>query len=707
MRRDDFELPTAPANDRPSDHYQCGSLCSGEHQTANACALGPTSAGICRHEKVKCDPVTTVQLRCRRWKSLTFALGALVLIVGSYVWGQAFYKPGPLSTPHAQILSGQFATASCAACHPQAKLSSLEWFLSGHDESSASQSERCMDCHHATLPRDFARTAHNLSEPRLQQIRDHSQKLTNVSWNQWLPQPSFSNTDVACATCHREHAGADASLTILSDAQCQTCHANRFTSFAKDHPSWNAWPYTEDEPISFNHRSHGERHFPATRDEAGRATHFDCVACHAKTETGEFARTTDYATACGGCHDKTLNQQAGERLDLFVLPSLLKPNRNIVGDWPMAATGFYDGKVGPLARWLLRANREHQAVIQSLPGEGDYARINPEDSTHRQAAETLAVVIRDAMESMAKEGPIPGLTRGSKNSDIENQQIRKILQGLSPQLIGDATQRWFHSTHATVSNEEDQHAKKPRFRMATARGPVVSDDDDILIDTSAGTVGLLSDPLSDVDPVLESTNSEADTDRSVAPPARNQLAISLEHHPVTMQPEGGWYVDDTRMAITYRGHGHADPVLRAAIELAAGLPPESTIRRELLETGPAVACIQCHPGAATVGSVVWKPLQLTHHQDAVLTKFAHDPHMNLPNLADCKQCHSLDTDVGNADNASFMKSVSLSSLKSATGSPHDFGPMTKQLCASCHTNAAAGDSCIKCHLYHTEPTIGH
>ena len=715
MRRDDFELPTAPANDRPSDRFQCGSVCSGDRRFAHACALGPTSSGGCRHEKIKCEPISTGQLRARRLKSITFAVGVLILAIGSYIWEREFYKPGPLSTPHAQILSGQFATASCGACHPQALSSPLTWFLSGHEEASVQQSERCMDCHHTTLPRNFARTAHNLSETRLLQIRETSQKAVNVSWNQHFPSPSFSNTDVACATCHREHGGANASLTSLSDAQCQTCHSNRFASFAKDHPPWEQWPYTTTEPIAFDHRSHAERHFPAARDDAGNVASFDCLRCHAKTETGEFTRTTNYATACGTCHDKALNQRVGERLDLFVLPSLIKPNKDVVGDWPVAATGFFDGKVGPLARWILQTNETNQAAMLVLPGEGDFTRINPGDAAQRAAAETLAVAIREAMESMATKGPIPGFFTTEHN----DAPMRRVLQSLSPQLIGDATQRWFGGAQSRVSSNADLANPSQKFQMAAARQPLPaaddslvgsSDSDDSILSDPLLQDSLLQDPLLEVDPLLEPSTNQPEQDvNQPEPKVRQRRGVTREHDPVKMQPDGGWYVDDTRMAISYRGHGHADPVLQAAIELAAGLPPENGIRRELLGSGPAVACVECHRGAisgsATLSeSVVWKPQASTRSPETLLTKFAHRPHMNLPTLADCKQCHALATGIGNTGETSLMTSVSFSDVAVPSGVSHDFGPLTKQLCASCHTSAAAGDSCTKCHLYHTEPT---
>lgn len=691
MRRDDTDLPVAPPNDRPNARYRCGQVCGGALAKTNSCPLGPTVLGVCRHEKEACVPVLTATSRSRRFRFAILVAGMFFLFGGTYFLNRDFYKPGPLSTPHAQILAGQMTSDSCAACHPKAGDSPLAWFLTGHDSSEVLQSDRCMDCHHTSMPRKFARTAHNLSAEQLQQVRSSAAQTRSVSWNQWLPRPSFAASDVACSSCHREHAGADASLTSLTNEQCQTCHQNRFTSFAVDHPSWNDWPYTSNEPIAFDHRTHSQRHFPSTRDESGNAATFDCLRCHAKTETGEFARITDYATACGSCHDKALNQRTGERLDLFVLPSLIAPDTNVVGQWPPAATGFYDGTTGPLARLLLTGDKYREAM-DSLPGNGDFARVDPDEPAQCKAAETIAVGIRDTIQAMATQGPIPA----AASVLPEQPLVRQILKGLPPQLMWDASQRWFPDARKSVAVNNAMRGPKPSFRMAATRDSLLADEE---LESEEVDPLLADDPLMEADPLME---PDADIRSSLDNRAPVNQPTTLEHNPVTMQPDGGWYVDDSRMAISYRGHGHADPVIQAAIELAAGLSPDNSIRRDLLGSGPALACIECHPGANNVGAVIWKPSLTTRRSGSQFTKFSHSPHMNLPVLADCKHCHQVKDAVG-GDEAHQMTTVSMSDLLNPVASPHDFGPITRHACASCHTANAAGDACIKCHVYHTEP----
>lgn len=691
MRRDDIELPSAPTNDRPNASYRCGATCSGTGNISRYCPLGPTVSGICRSDKESCKPERTSTSIASNFKRALLVIGLFVLITGAYFGKQDFFKPGALSTPHAQILAGKMTSDSCAACHPKAGNSPVAWFLSGHDANETLQSDRCMDCHHTTMPREFARSAHNLSAEELAQVRESTASIKSVSWNRWLPRPEFNETNVACSACHREHAGANASLTSLSNEQCQTCHQNRFTDFATDHPSWNNWPYSTNEPIAFDHLSHSQRHFPGTRDAKGIEEKFDCLQCHAKNDTGEFTRITTYEVACSRCHDKALNQRTGERLDLVVLPSLIEPDTKVVGNWPPEATGFYDGKVGPLTRLLLTRN-DYSAALAALPGNGDFVRVNPNDPHQRQSAETIAVAIRDLVFAMATQGPIPASAR----TQVEHPEVREILKGLPPQLMWDASQRWFRSPRLTSAINAPGPQSPSSFKVASARD--LSPKHELLSDQGKDPLES-EDPLKMEDPLSEKSNRVSDS-LPVSKEMPSRLAAPLEHDPVAMQPDGGWYIDDSRMAVSYRGHGHADPVLKAAIELAAGLSEDNSIRRELLGSGPALACIECHRGANTSGGFTWEPSGSIERIKGRFTKFSHLPHMNLPSLADCKYCHRMNDEFRGGIELNQATTVSMSDLNRHAGTHHDFEPIARHACASCHTANAAGDACIKCHLYH-------
>ena len=683
MRRDDEAMPIAPANDRPSARYRCGVVC-GQATSGVDCPLGPTAAGTCRNEKRPCVPTVSVAQRGRIARRVVAAACLLVIIIGTY-YGRDFYKPGALSTPHAQILAGQLASQSCAACHPGAASSPIAWFLSGHNGDATVQTDRCMDCHHGQLSKQFARSAHNLSPESLASRQSKETTVRAVSWNQWLPRPSFDNADVACAVCHREHGGANVDLTHITNSQCQTCHTERFDSFATDHPDWQDWPYKENDPIAFDHRSHVTKHFPAELDEIGKATPFDCIACHAKTDSGQFARVGSYETMCAQCHDKALRQRTSERIDLFVVPALTNPNLKIVGNWPASATGFNDGKVPPLARVLMSPKDKLQGSIDALPASFDYSRIDPTNDVQQNAAQDVAAAIRGLIEDAAKRGPM----RVLQDDDPSHSAMREILKGLSPQLVSDAAQRWFAPAASTPGRRLGLKEESSRFKLAAMRA-----DGDI--------DALLGGDLLEDDPLLEDA-AEHQPDREPIGTSRRSSKSST-FDPLEMQPAGGWYVDDTRLAISYRGDGHADPVIRAAIELAVGLPKDNTIRRDLLGSGPALACIDCHRVADGYSVVQWKSPNARPKSSDSFTKFSHAPHMNLPTLTDCGYCHQVGGE-GSQDVDEFANTRSMSDVAFTPHHDRDFHPLTKQACANCHTANAAGDSCTKCHYYHSDITL--
>ena len=54
---------------------------------------------------------------------------------------------------------------------------------------------------------------------------------------------------------------SQADLTAIDNVACQTCHQQRYESFAGDHPDFGIWPYERRTRIAFNHASHRDKHF--------------------------------------------------------------------------------------------------------------------------------------------------------------------------------------------------------------------------------------------------------------------------------------------------------------------------------------------------------------------------------------------------------------------------------------------------------------
>lgn len=159
--------------------------------------------------------------RVKLWLTGLAVLGALGWWAGNLVrsdQGKLLYSRGPVASVHSTW------DGECAACHVSfhpigSKIGMSRWL--GH-----AGDERCETCH--------AGPPHS-----------NRQNATEVG---------------ACADCHREHRGADASLVRLPDNDCTRCHAD-----LKHHVSGPLLPQYLD-VTRFDVKGHPE--FKAVRDKA-------------------------------------------------------------------------------------------------------------------------------------------------------------------------------------------------------------------------------------------------------------------------------------------------------------------------------------------------------------------------------------------------------------------------------------------------------
>jgi hypothetical protein len=162
---------------------------------------------------------------------------------------------------------------------------------------------------------------------------------------------------------------------------------------------------------------------------------------------------------------------------------------------------------------------------------------------------------------------------------------------------------------------------------------------------------------------------------------------------------GGWVRDAATLSLRYRPIGHADPWLRAWLDVLGeassgprGARFEPLLRASLKPTAPG-QCGSCHSVERNLaGQLVmqWRPFN-AGDEPRGFTRFNHAPHVMQSQTGDCASCHRVD---GNAQTAANY----------STDDPHrfvtGFAPMTKASCVACHTANAAGDSCTQCHTYH-------
>ena len=723
MRRDELQLRDPPTADRPGDRWMCGRAADD-----SPCAQGPGRFGRCPLAEA-CRPRRTWQGRRKRVSTAAFALVMLTMsLVAWDRWRAEIIKPGNLASPHAQILSGKLTSDRCGTCHVRASASLLQWFstdIPGH--ANVSQTDRCLNCHHTTIDRSRATLAHNLPDQLRNSIRLASTARTGTSWHDLLPGPDFSQQDVQCNACHREHRGADNNLSAVSDAQCQTCHADRFGSFATSHPDWNDWPYGRAQSVSFNHATHASKHFPAARSSSG-PTPFQCADCHVRSIDNELTRTVSYERACKSCHDQGLGVQSADGLELLAIPSLPQDSVDRIGGWPEQATGFFDGAVSPLTQLLIRSDADGRYLLRDIPG-ANLANIDGSNSNAVAAAEQVAQACRELLGDLVTNGQ-SAVTRRIVAAGVTESSAESFVRSLPTQLLVRAEQLWFRNQsdvirHSSVQPQSFRAPVLARPDDRTSRADPGDADDDLLLGeadeallldapVSAGDP-LLGDPLVgdslDGDPLdgdpLDGDPLDGDPldggprpDQRRSGQSRQGSSRAAEFNPEAMLPAGGWYRDDTRLAIQYLGSGHADPVLQAAVDLISELASSDPVRVQLLAVPAIASCFECHPGAVR-RTGAWTSSAMIGRKTE-FTKFRHAPHLNIAVLSDCRHCHQV---------ASSQKSNGQVTLaaKSDRGGPRidpempvEFEPMSRQACAQCHRPHAAGDACIKCHRYHIE-----
>lgn len=162
-------------------------------------------------------------------------------------------------------------------------------------------------------------------------------------------------------------------------------------------------------------------------------------------------------------------------------------------------------------------------------------------------------------------------------------------------------------------------------------------------------------------------------------------------------------------ALYYRVHGHADPVAKAWLDLAARqviASKDGPSRRTALQTLAAMAsddggtaCGKCH-AVGQVNELGQLPWQYRGPTRRPLSRYAHAPHINLLGPArSCGNCHLIDSE---ADYGEFFDALAVADPTLETPYQSNFHPITLDTCSTCHNDTGVGDSCSLCHNYHQD-----
>jgi hypothetical protein len=697
---------------------------------------------------------TMPALRSRR-HAFTLAMTALtlgfLLIAMNSPWSKEFLAPGPLSSPHAQLLAGEGADR-CAACHGAADASFAQW-ISGHhsvtsDGQPVQQSALCMKCHDNTMDAQFALHPHGVSAEDLAKASGRDVGGSLVSSLATMAGLSHGN-EVACSVCHQEHHG-NVSLSQLTDRQCQSCHQNTFASFETGHPEFKSWPQTGRQNIAFDHGSHLNKHFKSANVE------FNCNLCHRDNDRQDVQRLVSFEQACGTCHAQQIADSGQSGWTLFELPRLdmaaIEDLKLDVGNWPVAATGDFDGELPPMMRMLLAGDRNLTQVVSQLSEDFSFGDIDIDDDQSVALAVDLVWGIKGLLHDLSQHGQAAVDHRlmevmGERYSQTVSNEL---LTGLNPEIFAATAKRWLPEVSDEVQKREAQRlSSKERsssmFLTAYVKPmrptqelladnplaggsfesltPLQSADPEsqeggfdeasvMPADIPAANLGdselLAENPLKDITspkskPAARETTQGTPRSTPAAKPKSAKAAVPQELLlPVEfagVAVKSGWYRSDRLLKIGYRPVDHADVIVRSwgdclsRVAHADTNPATSSLFAKMNSSTAAGSCRSCHTLNRTQADDFKFAWSTNRGNDvrAAFTKFSHRPHLTQSSMRECSACHRMNESVslvGTFDGVDGCDGMS------------NFHPIVKADCVSCHQKGRTESGCMQCHNYH-------
>lgn len=436
---------------------------------------GPSPDGQCCMV-LKCQPKKTLRVFRGRWArgAAIFALGAILMVLGSTSRNDLL-APGPLSSHHAQVIQRDQGQQRCATCHPGANDSSLAWLgratgltnmSISADELHVNQSTLCLNCHE-TLKVDLRAPllAHGLPTELLvpESLKQNKIASINQSNNQ-LRQVSLDSKNIdsnsadslACAVCHQEHHGAEHDLLALSDARCQSCHAQQYQGFATDHPEFTDWPLSGSTRIAFSHRSHQGTHFLKANQE------FNCRVCHQEDSQGDLTARPTYQQACGSCHDGEMRASFIQGVSLASLPSINESSLSEAGlstlNWPARAKDDFDGQLPALMKLLLAADPAAAEIMRDLGEDFSFFDIDPDDAQQVDQAANMMASIRNLFDEIQEEGhdAIGYRLKQISGESKLNADLTEYVASLPIEYIDQLQAAWFNSAGTVTTDTFDE-----------------------------------------------------------------------------------------------------------------------------------------------------------------------------------------------------------------------------------------------------------
>ena len=673
--------------ERPNQKWVCGHACSGEgclagpdargncgateecrplrkgdrwHCTRPAmrggpCPDGPRPDGACCRPIPKCTPVRS--LRALRGLTVLFVLAAsvaFVFLVLASKRGASVLSPGDLSFAHAS------AGSRCSDCHAGTENNPASWLAEEkHPGIANADSALCLRCHNVGAAPALA---HSLPEQKIQPLTETARGKSGLAPTPIGLQfasmvssgPHGGDSQLACASCHKEHRGQDSNLKTLSNSQCQSCHAIQFNSLSQGHPQFTKYPFDRRTRIIFDHESHLKTHF--TQEQWKQSAPGSCLDCHQTDPKGGVMELKPFAAICASCHESQIKGKGSVNpgIAFISIPRLderVLVDKFSIGQWPEDA----DQPMTPFLKLLLSSDPELRAALDKL-GDTDLSNLPKADVEKIKATQQVAWGIKSLILDLGAMGQEELIKRieTSLNRPLSNRDREGATALLSSEVLRMSFQSSFPKLQEEVA---DYRAKK----------------------------------------------EPPETDLMPSPPLPSGKSKTVS--PDSWVENGGWYRPESGFTLSYRPRGHSDRFLISWMNLtvdsdtAAAPSAAKAVFDEIAGPKSSGFCAKCHSVDSAPSNLVnWfgsKPNSDEHK----FNRFSHSTHMSLLNDTGCFTCHSMkETGATPTYASSFEKGQ-----RDPTQFHSNFQLIKKESCAACHRPQFANDNCLLCHNYH----VGH
>ncbi|MEM8743139.1 MAG: hypothetical protein AAGF14_00735 [Pseudomonadota bacterium] len=648
----------------------------------------------------------------------------LFILAIAYASDTRHFMPGPVTTVHGTL-------EQCTDCHSNVSKGQFGWLHAVFAPADPDKdTSACLSCHKMN---DAARNPHGLELARLDAYVKRAEASPNASKRSTasrireaaLPVDRTFPEGVFCATCHKEHQGQNFDLTTMADAQCHTCHSVQFNDFHTSHPEFDNYPFRRRTRINFDHDGHFKKHFPEWRTKKNaKQVPPTCTNCHTASADGGHMDIKPFEQICTACH---IDQITGKEratgpkgITLISIPGLdletLAEKNADVGDWPEDA----EGEISPLMRLLIGRDEEHRKILEMTD---DLDLLDLTEASDEQIAQVqkLALEVKRMFHALTTAGMSDFFRRikSSTGARISQDLATQLSASMPHDVLLAAQREWLPNLAAEIEAAPEQEKEDTSPVFTTEASEPESGDADaeeeekpkpVSASAGAGSGSWRIDPFgrllkgnqppedeeeSDEEAEEQSDDSDTETDTADASESDEVEEIDVDTEDWTQL--GGWYRKD--FAILYKPVGHADPFLKAWLDLTSRLysDKDGNLAKvafdELTHKDAQGQCSKCHSVDATQNAsrlVNWEPSALTS-RESPFTVFDHRPHFGVAQKDGCFTCHAMSKKKGY--------------LKTYEGNdPFTYVPnfklVKKETCASCHGKMEVRQDCLLCHKYH-------